>query len=172
MEEKIFEFSKRHRNTILFSSGIYVLCILFLTLETVLSGIALYGTEPLPAFWNKLLFNRENNSAFMFFIYVCLDAYCVMGLIKNLLVLRRVSKAKLCIAKDTVSGYAFGKARSWGDGKAFSISAAAVASVGRTETKLIGNSMVGTLVINTADKSYYIPGLEDEEIVKKLLEEL
>lgn len=163
MEEMFFKFDKRHRNTILFSCAVYVVCIVFLTLETVLSGIALYGTEPLSAFWNKLLFNRENNSPFMFYIFFCLNAYCIMGLAKNLLILRRVSRACLKITRDTASGFAFGKARSWADGAAFTIDSSAVASVGRTETKLVGNSMVGTLVINTADKSYFIPGIDNEQ---------
>lgn len=171
MEEKIFKFDTRHRNTVYFSVGIYVVCIIFLTLESILSGISLYGSQALSGIWEKLLFNRANNSSFMLLIYICLDAYCMMGTAKNLLVLSRVKKTLLCVTDETISGFAFGTGKSWNDGKTFSLAPGDIASVGMTEGRLVGRSMINTLVINTAEKSFCLPGLEDEEAAKKLLED-
>ena len=172
MEEKVFGFDKRHRFTVKFSAWFYIAFIVLMTLEAILSALDLYGANGLTGFWSKLLFNRERNSLFLLLVFVGIDLYCMLSITQNLLILSRISKVNLHISEGLATGFAFATGKGWKDGESFSLTAADIASVGVTECKLIGNTQIPTIVINTLTQKYYLPGLEKGQDARKLLETL
>lgn len=172
LNKKEFGFSRFTKSLCIMTLTVYVVVCILAVWQFIMGLLFLNNGISEESLAYRLLFFKANYSVFVVIIEILAAVYCIMGAVSVFSVLHRMGTVYLCIEDKMIKGIHMPEPHHWKKGEEFSVNVEDIVSTGISEAKLYGRSVTESLVINTGEMKYVVPGLSDVKAARKTIEKL